>query len=303
MKDKTFADYLMRHGVDLPSDTVVINATDIVNYYGGSHKLEQRINNIKQFTFGSTIRPIFDNMIIEYEMGNYSDNTDHFGYGKTSAIFCHTRKIGSDNIGNYTQTFMRLYQYLPAINDELFPIDDQLIEIMNIGHFQYNIDHDVLVRQPNNIIDNDTAIIPELFWRACNHKTDFEWDDAGYFMGCVTLLAMNSINKKCPVELITHSRGIRRNIKRKTGKEPSPYFMLKIDSTKPEKRYKPSGRKTGIKQSQHIVRGHFRTVVDHPLKQFNGTFWIPSHMRGDKSRGETLKGYTIVLPDKEDNND
>lgn len=102
-------------------------------------------------------------------------------------------------------------------------------------------------------------------------------------------------DKNQPIEFVTHSRQVRRQTKRKTGKEPSPYFTV-IDTTKPRKQYTSSNRGNGASKQIHRVRGHFRHVDGHPLKQFNGTRFISPHVRGGK--GELKRSqYRVVLPE------
>lgn len=57
----------------------------------------------------------------------------------------------------------------------------------------------------------------------------------------------------------------------------------------------------GAKRSFHITRGHFRTYLpgkgpfgrDIPEAQ---TWWIESHVRGSKARGEVVKDYLVKAP-------
>lgn len=131
------------------------------------------------------------------------------------------------------------------------------------------------------------------FWR------DGEKD---YFLYSFAIQSARSIiyhivNDKPDIELVEHSRQVRRHIKRKTGKEPSPYFTL-IDNSKPRKVYlhsNPSQGKTDRKI--HRVRGHIRTVENHPIEWFNGTRFIPAHVRG---KGELSRSqYRVKLPESE----
>jgi len=109
------------------------------------------------------------------------------------------------------------------------------------------------------------------------------------------------MHQKRDVEFIDYPKQQRRRMRRLKGKEPSPYFMLKV-TNKTIKRH-GSDHETPLSSGQkrdlpiHIVRGHFMTHPDdHPIPQFAGkTFWVTDHVRGDKAHGEIKKGYTIRL--------
>jgi len=125
--------------------------------------------------------------------------------------------------------------------------------------------------------------------------------DYGHFEPAIRLI------KRClqvmllygETQFIKHSRQVERQVQRKTGKRPSPYFLLKVNPNEPRKVYEFRGNGTPrhVELREHRVRGHFRiNPPDHPIPQFAGkTFWIPDHKRGDKELGEVLKGYRIVL--------
>lgn len=113
------------------------------------------------------------------------------------------------------------------------------------------------------------------------------------------MYAFYLMHQKTEVELVTPSRQVSRQIERKTGKKPSPYFEIKVDPTKPQKRY-TSHNKVGQKRDAHIVRGNFATYTDEaPLfGKYTGTFFRPSHARGITGDTPKPKNYRIVLPEE-----
>lgn len=109
------------------------------------------------------------------------------------------------------------------------------------------------------------------------------------------------LHQQHEIELVDYPRNVKRFTERKTGKKPSPYFEIKIDPSKPEKRY-TSSKKTGRSKNAHIVRGHFATYTDDaPLfGKYTGTYWRPAHARGvTDGQQPDPKHYRIVLPNKE----
>lgn len=101
------------------------------------------------------------------------------------------------------------------------------------------------------------------------------------------------------ISLVTQPRNRRRRIKRKTGMEPSPYFtVVKPGSDRLEYLPGGAGQGAGGKKREHIVRGHFRHVANHPRIP-DGTYWISSHIRGGGENAHK-QGYRIVLGGKND---
>lgn len=129
--------------------------------------------------------------------------------------------------------------------------------------------------------------IPTSMW------SEVDRNNIAYGLYCTSLL-----HQKHEIELVTPSRQVSRQVERKTGKKPSPYFEIKVEPSKPQKRY-TSTQKTGRSKNAHIVRGNFATYTeDAPLLgKYTGTFWRPAHARGvaDGDKPEP-KNYRIVLP-------
>lgn len=110
------------------------------------------------------------------------------------------------------------------------------------------------------------------------------------------LLVFHIIHEGYEIEEVEFPRNYRRRHQAKQGKLPSNHYRIRsIKRTR--KRYQPSGKTTGLKRPEHLVRGHFRHVENHPLQQFNGDWWIPAHNRGgnDSDKPKSKPIYRVEL--------
>ncbi|PSN80988.1 hypothetical protein C8B47_03675 [filamentous cyanobacterium CCP4] len=96
------------------------------------------------------------------------------------------------------------------------------------------------------------------------------------------LMVFNVINEGYDIEEVEFPRNYRRRVQKKTGKTPSNHYRVR-NIKRTRKRYQSSSNSAQAKRPEHLVRGHFRHVEDHPLEQFNGDWWIPAHTRGGES--------------------
>lgn len=296
---KTFADYLVMRGIPLSDDTVIVNSSEIaLPYFAAKNGDEIRnVNNAlnlpaaNDFVQQRTI-PVFDSIV--YECGSVVIG------GIKGYVCVWAKKMPISKDLNYTWFMQSTYIYQhPALgiygNRELVGFDKNGIslssKIGNIDRKKYDDDTNELflerhaLRHVHFPSDKDDVII---------------LDNSKKSTALILWLAVTRalMHVRPEIELVTHPDNQIKRVKRKTGKEPSPYFLLRVDPTKPRKVYESSGNHTGQKNRAHIVRGHFRTTENHPIEQFNGTQWIPAHMRGDKNKGIVNKGYRIVLPEQ-----
>lgn len=105
------------------------------------------------------------------------------------------------------------------------------------------------------------------------------------------------LHQRREFELVTPTRQIRRQVERKEGKPPSPYFRITVNPNKVQKRY-TINQGDGHTKKPHIVRGHFAHYGDDaPLfGKYTGVFWRPSHVRGHGDDNPKAKDYHIILP-------
>jgi hypothetical protein len=74
------------------------------------------------------------------------------------------------------------------------------------------------------------------------------------------------------------------------------YYTLQIDPMREILRREGQAEKTGIIMALHICRGHFKTYSSKGLfGKYQGTFWWPSHVRGEESKGKIKKDYEINI--------
>lgn len=114
------------------------------------------------------------------------------------------------------------------------------------------------------------------------------------------VLAVSSfylMHQRSELDAVTYTRQQRRQTERKTGKTPSPHYILYVRPGAPRGASgagKGTGA-TGSDRSASIVRGHFRmNPPNHPIPQFAGkTFWIPAHQRGE---GDAESKIYRILP-------
>jgi len=81
----------------------------------------------------------------------------------------------------------------------------------------------------------------------------------------------------------------------KHGKEDERYYVLKVTGKGARAGSEALRVSSGLRNAMHWCRGHFRTYTeDAPLfGKVTGTFWIDSHVRGDRTTGKVDKGYAI----------
>jgi hypothetical protein len=73
------------------------------------------------------------------------------------------------------------------------------------------------------------------------------------------------------------------------------FKRLEIEAIKTAFR-KESGEHTGIKQSLHICRGHFKDYRQSGLfGHHKGLYWWDMHVRGSADVGTVVKDYAVVV--------
>lgn len=94
-------------------------------------------------------------------------------------------------------------------------------------------------------------------------------------------------------ETVSPSEQATRAYKKKIGKEPVSYHVLKIEPFKSAMRSAGS-EKTGLKQAMHICRGHFKDYTKSGLfGKLQGVYWWHSAVRGKNSERRIIKDYEV----------
>lgn len=88
---------------------------------------------------------------------------------------------------------------------------------------------------------------------------------------------------------------VARQRQRRTGRPATRYWTLDIAPMRRILDTDGDAQHSGLRQALHICRGHFKTYgPDAPLfGQHTGTYWWPSHARGDRHVGEVIKDYRV----------
>jgi hypothetical protein len=110
---------------------------------------------------------------------------------------------------------------------------------------------------------------------------------------CLALTFLSCKNCKMIYPYPTKKKRVGRKEKGKT-----KYYTLKVIAMGETKRSASKGGRTGIKQSAHIVAGHFREYGPEYGKgklfnKISGRFWVPAHMSGSKKVGQVHKTYKV----------
>lgn len=123
-----------------------------------------------------------------------------------------------------------------------------------------------------------------------------------YEQTSLILFAMALLNVKnigtAPVPI---SRGARKQVARKHGVElhdvPSEYRILTLSPFKPDLTHGGMKLDHANAKRLHLVRGHFATYGDHNklFGKYTGTFWVPTHARGNAEIGEVVKSYDFDM--------
>jgi len=117
------------------------------------------------------------------------------------------------------------------------------------------------------------------------------------FMNCRNVIMVDTTEKEGPPK-----KWLRRR------KQPGlSYRTVTIDPEKPKRGHSKSGGGAPTKTCPfHICRGHFVTYTDANGSKgmfgngIYGTFWVPSHTRGDKKNGQTITTYNVKAPATEE---
>jgi hypothetical protein len=314
-------DRLMRRGVRFHPNTVVVDATEFVSN-------NQQMS--EEAPIGEICQPQFDYMFIEFRNNKNSNSQPNNVYGVYIYKDPHSAYFESNN--NYsviafcsysgevlrgkhklTRETFTLSDYVWGISLDqngrlLRPIDEgESCWIMEKDdeRCQYYSDYWIKPSSPINIFwgGKEFLWIEELDRHLGPQDIEFVLPHIFYHPA---LHAIAQLHKKAEVELVDYPAHSLRRVERETGKEPSPFFMLKHYPVT-QKRYKYTNPPAKQDKPKEVtpsqlpltwVKGHFMThPPTHPIPHFAGrTFFVAAHTRGDKKFGEVKKGYYIRQP-------
>ena len=113
------------------------------------------------------------------------------------------------------------------------------------------------------------------------------------------LLALSFMHcKNVTIDRNVQSAALIKSYQRKHGKPPVRYYTLNIEPMKAVLRTEGNSEKTGLKQSLHICRGHFKDFSKGKglFGKYKGLYWWDSQARGSVSEGVVDKDYAIKAP-------
>lgn len=118
----------------------------------------------------------------------------------------------------------------------------------------------------------------------------------------VSFLALTFIHCK-NVQVLPPPPATKKRLPRKL-KFESRYHKIKINAIGQRQAAPERRDPTGISQSLHIVRGHFREYGPDYGKgllfgKYAGRFWVASHFKGDLATGVVTKDYVVEAPPQE----
>ena len=281
----TFADWLMNQGVQFHPETVIVDMTNIHDAYNsGLHNLDDWA------PINRKAKPPYKYMFFEWERFIRTDLSTTYGFYCACPDDCYNPTVrGISFIKFYGENPKKPYLWMA---EQPF-----FYEINRDGFCDDYSDEGAIVGLDSGSL-NCTYKGDDIFYSSFHeYHSGIGYEEQYLYYAHVAIRGIELLHQKAEVELVDWPRNYRRRELRKKGKEPSPYFRI-IAPGKPEKRYPSNGKKSDnkIKLPLHTVRGHFRHVENHPLPQFNGTFWIPAHTRGDEKMGKLQKHYKIRLP-------
>ncbi len=105
------------------------------------------------------------------------------------------------------------------------------------------------------------------------------------------------LDSDSPIKKVNHRR--RKQKKRTQGER---HYTLRIRPGSQRNARSGDAQPSGIKNSFHIARGHFKTYTeDAPLLgKYVGTWWWQAQVRGSRSTGTVTKDYEVHPPTKDD---
>lgn len=274
---QTFADEIVNAGWEFPEDTVVIKLPD---YLGDN------FDDPPVMHFTKPCIPVFDNCIVVSRqigdmVGCYDRAYLYQLHDKSQAqyiVTCFAKgSRWEGNIGFGGRQFIFTFDEVGHWNTERMMVRGTPCEL------------DDFIELEEVALENGVGDSYQMETSEYLRVYSFPYSLSAFYL----------LHQKAEVELVTPSRQVSRQIERKTGKKPSPYFEIKIDPSKPQKRY-TSTRKTGRSKNAHIVRGNFATYTDEaPLfGKYTGTFFRHAHARGVTDGDKpNPKNYRIVLPE------
>lgn len=301
----TFCDWLINQGVRFHPDTVIVEASMVALAISDNIKRNREVDHEIYVDFHlERCAPIFDHMFVEYSTHKGKESSSGFYVNKAYMIPDGNHAGGIVYAAVEFGRMRKFAGYDFDTGEDIWGGWDENFFATQHKHYYHMYPSGEFDCIGGLGMDNDKTDYPTSNGEGiCWHRSTFDMripEHIPDFHFPVVLSSMSFFHQRAEIELVDYNPKTRRLVKRKTGKEPSPYFRI-IAPGQPQKRYKPNGqRPKQIKNMPiHTVRGHFRHTENHPIDHFNGTRWIAAHTRGDEKLGKLVKHYKIRLPESE----
>lgn len=270
-----FFDHVLRSGYDLPKETEVVVADDIVEYYyAGTTQEHFRLSDFPN------LMPPFRRLFVEtrHPSGIRSEVHGSVPWNGPHAWGVSLERFAAEPEG-WNVFFALLWQMdrkgpihlvlsgsVPLTNDGRLRSNDIPVNL-HIGTSQGIL---------SDFVDSFAEFLKPLFL-------------AISFMHCKNVVTTS----------VSPPSAVSRAWKRRHGVPLVSYRVLDIKPFRVAARSAGHGvAEPSVKKALHICRGHFKTYTpDRPLfGRVAGTFWVEQHMRGAATSGEIKKTYRVATP-------
>jgi len=245
-------------------EAVVINAQDVAAYVDK----QQAVWGDLPFDELANISPPFEKTFVEYVTVLENEITKH-----GVAFDLHQLSNGDyeGHIGIYNRD--SLFEYLLV---DVHPVKFSPINPFSFWDRKFEITHTA---------DEDGY---SAFWEAENYES--------HAALCVALWAFNLLNSRTAETVDDEPDAeLSRLHEKHYGTPITKYKVLRIKPTGKCSNDNEPKEYQGI-MPEHLRRGHWRHVENHPIAHFNGTRWIRDTVVGDKKNGVVVKDYKVEPP-------
>ena len=262
---------------------------DNVARYIQSETIEK--NAIRQSIDINKYAPIiatpFDKAVFEYS-----------SFGEHIIIAVGGNRLNKEEARKIKDSFKKEHRHPVNYDEEMFQIyDDGFYTGLGLYAGESHLGDMRCYADESGVMLASVVYVDDDFNEFKNTKTNVEGDLFAFVLLAVlpALAAISFMHCK-NVALIDEplSRQQRRMKERKGGIH---YKVLDIEPFKKQVRSEMRPGESQLQRALHICRGNFATYTeDKPLfGKLTGTYWRPMHVKGNKSRGEIVKDYDIVI--------
>lgn len=270
------------------SDAVVFSVDNVAKYY------IDHAQSLDLSDFLPTYAPPFEKFWVEYDTGK--DLPPLGGHQRVGILFNGYDHVGadwfdgSDSDPDGWRWSLEAFIYLEVDRKVCGPFFCWRIFVSADGHL---IKEDLELPKCRMFED-----FQEPSWEQLNVTLNWQARE----MLRPALLALGFMHCKNVIQETHIPLSKSRKQRRKDGTSKATYRTLDIEAMRRTLRVDGGVELNGLGSALHICRGHFKTFSpEAPLMGKGiGTYWWPSHVRGNKDRGQVLKDYRVMPPKSEE---